>query len=169
MIIDMNQRSGFTIIELIIVMFVIGILLTLGVVNLKSTQIASRDSERRIDVDTIAIQLERYYSSGDNKGTYPSTALTTSQATMQDALDNIDIDSITAPNVELATMTFISATNATQTTAGVTPQPTVDQYVYQPIKTGGTLCTGTESCRKYNIYYRTEADNEIHLVTSKHQ
>jgi len=53
MIIHMKRR-GFTIIELIIVVTIMGILLTIGVVNLRGSQANGRDAERKVDVDTIA-------------------------------------------------------------------------------------------------------------------
>lgn len=176
MIIHMNRR-GFTMVELIIVITIMGVLFTLGVVNLRGAQGNGRDAERKIDVETIAQHLETYYTSGTDgsisTGFYPSTSLTASTTSMILALRDIDEDSITAPGVTTGpTSTFISATNATQTTAGVTPQPTIDQYVYQPIKSvSGTLslCVSSEECRKYNLYYRLEVTNAVTMITSSNQ
>jgi len=67
-------------------------------------------------------------------------------------------------------LSFVSAQNSTQTTAGVLPQPRIDQYVYQPLKSDGVLCSsGSAECRKYNLYYRLEENSEIKMVTSKNQ
>lgn len=173
----MNRR-GFTIVELLIVLTIMGILLTLGVANLRGTQVNARDSERKTDVETIALHLETYYQSGSDTvsspGDYPSTVLTTSGTPyIQQVLRDIDINSLMAPGITDPAQTFIKATNTTQTTAGVLPQPTVDQYVYQPLQLNGStwsLCTlEAQECRKFNIYYRLEADNSIQLVTSKNQ
>lgn len=88
----------------------------------------------------------------------------------QKMLNNIDIKSITAPGVTDITQTFIPATNNVQTTSGVLPQPTINQYIYQPLQSDGTLCTSEyQECRKFNLYYRTEADNVVHMVVSKNQ
>lgn len=172
----MNRR-GFTIVELLIVIAVMGILLTLGVVNLRGSQTNARDSERKTDIDNIALHLNTYYQSGNDSqptpNKYPSTLLASSGAAyMQQVLRDIDVKSLTAPGVTDPTLTFIPATNNIQTTTGVTPQPTISQYVYQPIQSdaSASLCTSdAQDCRKFNLYYRLEADNTVYMVTSKNQ
>ena len=59
MIKDMKRR-GFTIVELIIVITIMGTLLILGVVNLRGSQANSRDAERRTDIETIATHMETF-------------------------------------------------------------------------------------------------------------
>ena len=98
--------------------------------------------------------------------TYPSTVLTSSFTNMTAALRDIDTDSLMAPGISDPTQTFISATNNTQTTVGVLPQPTKDQYVYQPLHTDGSLCNDNAECSKFNLYYRTEVDNTVQMVSS---
>ena len=70
------KHSGFTIIELIIVIAIMGTLLVLGVVNLNGAQVSARDSERKADIEAIAYHLETYYTSGSDAiesiGQYPS-------------------------------------------------------------------------------------------------
>jgi len=183
MIKDMDDR-GFTIVELIVVIAVIGILLILSVVNLGSSQANGRDSERKTDAETIALHLESFYTSGEDisiiVGRYPSTAINTSTTIMKRMLRDIDTKSITAPGITDPINTFIASSNSgviTPTTASVTPQPTKDQYVYQPIQGNGTLCTlETQECRKFNLYYKLEiatsdcpAPNNICMITSKNQ
>jgi prepilin-type N-terminal cleavage/methylation domain-containing protein len=100
-------------------------------------------------------------------GLYPDVSITSSPL-ITAFLPDADVKSFTAPGQSDPYTTFIPATNNIQTAAGVLPQPTVNQYVYQPINTNGDLCT-TSDCRKYNIYYRLEADNTVYRVTSKNQ
>lgn len=145
MLLGMKCR-GFTIVELLVVIAIMGILLTLGVVNLDSSQVNSRDAERKIDISSISQHLETYYTSGTDVGTtigsYPSTALISNGIDhISQLLRDIDLKTITAPGVDNPSSTFISATNSVQTVAGVLPQPTIDQYVYQPITSDGALCT----------------------------
>ena len=175
MIIDMNRR-GFTIVELMIVIVIMGALLILGVANLRGSQISARDSERKTDIENIAMHLETYYESGSDytasTGQYPSTLVTlvsSGTAYVRTALRDIDPVSITAPEVDDSTTTFIAATDSTVLTSA-SAHPTIGEYDYQPIKSDGTLCTLlTDECRKFNLYYRLESDNIVYMVTSKHQ
>ncbi len=113
------------------------------------------------------------YLTPNNLGTYPSTLITANAAAMTAALRDIDTKSLTAPGMTdptTPTQTFVPASNNVQTTAGVLPQPTKDQYVYQPLQTDGTLCTtAAQECRKFNLYYRSEVDDTVKMVTSTNQ
>jgi len=180
MIIHMRRR-GFTIVELVIVITIMAIMLTLGVVNLRGSQANGRDTERKTDIESIAQHLETYYTSGTDSSTdvggYPSTLITASQSAMTTALRDVDTDSLMAPGVSDPMSTFIPATDTTPpglaqptTTATIVPQPTKDQYVYQPLHSDGTLCTdNTAECRKFNLYYRLEVNNTVNMVTSLNQ
>jgi prepilin-type N-terminal cleavage/methylation domain-containing protein len=167
MIIGMNRR-GFTIVELLIVIVIMGMLLTLGVINLRGSQIGARDAERKADIESIATQLETYYTSGTDSsaatGDYPPTTLTATSSSMKQYLRDINTQSLIAPGVTDPTQTFISASNTN------IPLPNINQYIYQPIQSDGTLCTqDSQECRKFNLYYTTETDNTVHTVTSKNQ
>lgn len=63
------KRKGFTIVELLIVIVVIGILAAITIVAYNGTQQRARDSQRESDVKTIVKALELYYI--DN-GKYPA-------------------------------------------------------------------------------------------------
>ena len=165
---------GFTVVELIITITIMGILLLLTVVSLTSSQISARDDERISDVESIQAALESFYSVGNGSlstvGYYPTVAITGSTDITRSFLTDINVKSLTAPGITDTTQTFVAATNNTQTVEGVSPPPTISQYIYQPIMSDGTLCTaGNTDCRKYNLYYRLEKDNTIYMVTSKNQ
>ena len=181
------MRRGFTVVELLITITIMGILLTLAVVNLTTTQMNGRDAQRKTDIDAIANNLEIYYKEGgDNPavtviGRYPSTAMligseATVEAAVRQNIRDVDFKILAAPGVATSTSpnitaSFIAATNSTQTTTGVAPQPTTSQFVYQPLQANGQLCTSdtAQECRKFNLYYRLEADNTVYTVTSKNQ
>jgi len=174
-------RRGFTIVELIITITIMGILLTLAVVNVNSTQMNARDDERKADIEAIASNLESFFTSGTDGTTdfarYPSLGLTGAGAlsSITTNLRDANIKSFLPPGTTDVTQTFVASTNtgsapSIQTTAGVLPQPTISQYVYQPIKTDGAVCTsGNIDCRKFNLFYRLETDNTVYKVTSKNQ
>lgn len=101
---------------------------------------------------------------------YPSTYVTSSAANTEKLLNEIDTRTITAPGITDSTQTLLAATNNVQTTAGVLPQPTIDQYIYQPLQADGSLCMfESQECRKFNLYYRSEVDNTIYMITSRSQ
>ena len=65
------KTKGFTIVELLIVIVVIGILAAISLVAYTNIQSKARDSDRKSDIAAIKKALELYYI--DN-GTYPSSS-----------------------------------------------------------------------------------------------
>ncbi len=66
-----RKESGFTIVELLIVIVVIGILAALVVTTFSGIQRKARNTERETDVKAIHGQLEAYFSQNN---TYPTLA-----------------------------------------------------------------------------------------------
>lgn len=170
------HRRGFTVVEIIITVTIMGILLVLAVVNVNASQVKARDDQRKADVEAIAIAFESFYRSGSdtvNPGTYPGTDTTdASNVVIRSTVnDDLTIDALLAPGApDETTKSLISATNTVQTEAGVTPQPTIAQYVYQPLDRDGNLCASmVTECRKFNLYYQLEADETVYKVTSRNQ
>ena len=165
-------RRGFTIVELIIVITIIGILLTLAVVGLNGTQAKARDDERKTDVATIGTYLENYFTAGapiNGPGQYPPTELASEQW-LKPYLPDADLKAFTAPGSSSPYDSFIPAINNTTTTSGVLPQPTTTQYVYQPLRADGSLCANdTQECRKFNLYYRLESDDMVYRYESRNR
>jgi len=172
-------RRGFTIVELIITITIMGILLTLAVVNVSTTQVNARDDSRKSDIEAIASNLESYYIGGTDNSTvyhtYPSLSLIGNAANITSYLRDANINSFLTPGKTDVTQTFLGSTNAgslpsIQTAAGVTPQPTADTYVYQPIASDGSVCqAGNTACRKFNLYYYLEGSHSVVKLTSKNQ
>ncbi len=166
-------RRGFSIVELLIVITIMGILLTLAVVNMHGAQVNARDAERKGDIESIALNLEAFYRVGIDGttvfGRYPSTGLAGSASSIAGALKDADLKSFTPPGASGPDTGFLAATNTIQTTTGILPQPTLSTYVYQPLQQNGTLCTTLVYCQKFNLYYMLEADNMVYMVTSKNQ
>lgn len=66
-----KNQSGFTIVELLIVIVIIGILAGLVISTFVGVQQKGRNSERQTDINTISGQLEAYFA---KNGGYPSNA-----------------------------------------------------------------------------------------------
>lgn len=65
----MKKNNGFTLVELLVVISIIGILATLVMANLNSARSRARDAQRKSDARSIATALRLYFN---DKGYYPS-------------------------------------------------------------------------------------------------
>lgn len=97
-----KKQAGFTIVELLIVIIVIGILAALVLNTFQGVQARARDTERRTDVNSVATQLEAYYA---DFGHYPdgSAATTCGDGTGACALSvlqsrGLDAEALNDPN-----------------------------------------------------------------------
>ena len=140
-----KSQKGFTIVELLIVIVVIGILAALVLNTFSGVQKRARDTQRQTDVNSIATQLEVYYN--DNSG-YPLLADVTTTN-----LKGLDAGALTAPN-----QTTSSLTN--------TATPTKDQYGYQTFAADGTTACTTAPCEKFKLYYLKEDGNAVQTKNS---
>jgi prepilin-type N-terminal cleavage/methylation domain-containing protein len=67
---EVNKEKGFTLVELLIVMAIIGILIAVAIIGLSSAQADARNNNRETAVKGISGLIETYY--GDAGGTYPA-------------------------------------------------------------------------------------------------
>lgn len=171
------KTRGFTIVEILIVLVIMGVLLTLAVVGTSLSQRNARDNERKLDIETIAQSLEnslRQEKTIDGitvrAGTYPGTSAMNaaiSNNSIEQFLGGISPASLRAPGIPNdSEISLVMATNATQTPEGVEPDFDATTYLYQPIDQNG-LCAN--NCRSFNLYYRTEGSNEVNIVRSRQQ
>lgn len=65
------RNKGFTLVELLVVMAILGVLVTLVVGGFRTAQMRGRDSKRKSDLKEIANALEVFYS---DHGKYPDAS-----------------------------------------------------------------------------------------------
>ena len=125
-----RKQQGFTIVELLIVIIVIGILATLVLVTFTGIQQSARNTQRTTDIKAVASHLETYNA---KNGYYPTLANMNDDAFIT-SLNGLDKESTKDPNGD--TYDFASTATATQ-------------YAYVPTPSGcdndpavGGLCTG---------------------------
>lgn len=172
------MRRGFTVVELIITIAIMGILLALAVVNLNSTQATARDNERKTDAENIALQLESFYANinpsiANSGGSYPGTsALQRTVASINSQLPDLDIKNMYSPSKdETGDTSLVVATSTSKPYEPTSLDQYEDLYIYQPLTANNTLCVtpapGNE-CRKFNLYYFQEK-GPMQVITSKRQ
>jgi prepilin-type N-terminal cleavage/methylation domain-containing protein len=122
-----RKESGFTIVELLIVIVVIGILAALVITTFSGIQKKARDTERTTDIKALHGQIEAYYA---QNGYYPDlTNVTTTD------LKGLDAGALVDPKGG----SLQAASDATH-------------YGYAPTKDDGSACTtAAKDCSKYTL------------------
>lgn len=130
-----RKESGFTIVELLIVIVVIGILAALVIVTFTGIQQKGRDTERKTDIVALHSQLEAYNASN---GKYPTKANLDDSAWVAANLKGLDKESTRDPKNTV--YTFAAAATA-------------NQYAYDVTAADGTTaCDNTTTdCAKYKL------------------
>ena len=94
--------NGFTIIELLVVVAIVGVLATIGIVTFSSVQSGVRNTQRSTKITIISEALEKYY---EKNGEYPSCAVltTTASTVTTTVLRGLDPNVLTSPSASLGT------------------------------------------------------------------
>lgn len=71
---SLPKKNGFTLVELLVVMAIIGILAAISIVSFQTSQTKARDAQRKSDLNQIGQTLEAYYN---DKGQYPDNSAAT--------------------------------------------------------------------------------------------
>ncbi len=149
-------QAGFTIIELLIVIAIIGILATLVLTNFQGAQARGRDTVRSSDINSMFSKLEEYYN--NNSGYPVGTAVTSAQA--QTTFPGIDPTALVDEDGDDVSVTYEDVDIAGGGTPTV-PNPDTDtEYILHFYSSG---CDNTAPCEKYILagYQETDEANDI--------
>jgi prepilin-type N-terminal cleavage/methylation domain-containing protein len=152
-----NNAHGFTVVETVVVIVIIGILLALTATQGPRLQMSARDKERQDDINIIATTLEDIYKNGSVGGKtipagdgttqskplgYPSVTLAslpsdTQSSSITDAIGKSGLSSPLKNGVN-----SLQATSSTSVPSFPSiVDATTDVYYYQPLKVDNTLCS----------------------------
>lgn len=158
----MKSKSGFTIIELIVCIAVIGILLAISILSYSKQQIEARDQTRFSRATIVASALEEYYEAN---GEYPSVPAVVSEsgttgATLANKL-KVNTDVLTLPGSAASVTNFLSNTTPTTTKA------TYAASSVNPTENTACQSSPTGGCDSFTLTYKKESDNSNVTISSK--
>lgn len=130
-----KRDQGFTIVELLIVIVVIGILALLVITTYSGIQQKARNSKRQTDLQSVQTQLEAFYS---QNGHYPSLGNMNSASWRQTNMRSLDPGALTDPS---------NPTNSTLASA-----PAARTYSYAVTDSSGASCEADNTtCARYTL------------------
>ncbi len=135
-----SKQHGFTIVELLIVIVVIGILAGLVLNTFNGVQKKARDQERKTDINAVHGHLENYFA---NNGMYPTLAHMNDTTFRSANLKGLDADALKDPK------------GSSQALAA-TVSSTAYGYAVTPSGCDDDPATATVDCTDYTL----EADLE---------
>lgn len=132
-----NRQSGFTIVELLIVIVVIGILAGLVVTTFTGIQQKARNTERQTDIKAIHGQVEAYYA---QNGKYPTRANLNDSTWRSTNMKGLDKEALRDPKDATANYTLAAT-------------PAASIYAYAVFASDGTTaCDNTTTdCAVYTL------------------
>lgn len=152
----MKSKSGFSIVEIGIVVVVIGILATIGTVSYLAIQREARNGERQSDITILSEALEKYY---EQNGEYPSCAMMKADpATITSTtLTNVQTEVFKAPQADSEVSNSITCGDITDASGDV----------YSYLGDNSAECATGAYCQGWIIRYRNESGGIVE-IKSRH-
>lgn len=130
-----KSDSGFTIVEILVIILIIGILSTVLVLTYSGVRVRQNNTTRIASIKLIQSNLETFYA---QSGFYPT-------------LSEMNSSSWTKANLKTLEASDLRDPDSKSTVANFADGPTVNQYSYQPVASDGTSpCDNkTTACAQY--------------------
>lgn len=134
-----KRNQGFTLVELLIVIVVIGILALLVITTYSGIQAKARNAKRQTDVQSLQTQMEAFFS---QNGYYPSRADMNDPDWRSDNMKSLDAGALVDP----------SSTCNPATDDCLVASATAKSYSYDVTDSAGASCETTDTnCAQYTL------------------
>lgn len=131
-----KRDQGFTIVELLIVIVVIGILALLVITTYSGIQAKARNSKRQTDIQSLQTQLEAFFS---QNGYYPSLGNLNDSSWLGTNMKSLDQNALIDPSNPTQSKTLVNG-------------PVAKSYSYQVTDSSGNSCEADDTtCAKYTL------------------
>jgi prepilin-type N-terminal cleavage/methylation domain-containing protein len=141
-----NRNRGFTIVELLIVIIVIGILATLVITTYNGIQAGARDTKRKTDINAVQGQVEAYNT---QNGKYPTSGNMNDATFRTNNMKGLDAKALQDPKWDSGNTNCTASGNVTLQNSAA---PGTGCYGYTASATGGGACDNTTvDCATYVI------------------
>jgi general secretion pathway protein G len=129
-----SDQTGFTMIELLVVLVIIGILLALVVSSYASVQRSQRNQDRQQDIKQVYEQLEAYYVENSK---YPTLS---------------EIDNLSWVTTNMKTLDKSALKDPSSNSYELVAKPTKDAFAYTVTSSDGANCNNTTViCAHYTL------------------
>jgi prepilin-type N-terminal cleavage/methylation domain-containing protein len=139
-----TEQSGFTLIELVIVIIILGILLTVVATTYRGVQAKNRNNQREANITTLQGGLETYYAQANM---YPTIAELNDSSWVAAHLHDTPASILRDPDWS----TSVTACRSDGQSI-VIDHPATNCYSYQPVSNDGSACNNVQKlCAHYTL------------------
>ena len=129
-----KRQKGFTIVELLIVIVVIGILATLVIVTFTGIQQKARNTKRQTDINAVDSHVEAYFT---ENGYYPTLAHLNDATWRSTNMKGLAVDALKDPKGSASTLAS---------------SPAASVYSYEVTNDSDASCASDETtCTKFTL------------------
>lgn len=148
-----NKTNGFTIIELLVVVIIVGILATLVATTYGGVQAKNRNSDREASLDKLQAQLETYYAQYSK---YPTLANINDASWRKANMKDLSAGTMQDPRWDKDT-----AHCTADGTAVLSSSPASNCFAYQVTTSEGATCDNVKvACAQYTLTAQLEGGDK---------